>query len=101
MSVLFTDNYCINEYKHRTSWHRSCNIYYQKGKYMYKKGDRIQMIKMSNDPNPIESGAKGTVLDVVPLPWDSEIQIQVCWDNGRSLNVILPHDKITKLYERK
>ena len=47
------------------------------------KGKGITLIKMGDDPNPIESGAKGTIRGV-----DGIGQIHVNWDNGRSLALI-------------
>tara|TARA_R110000772_G_scaffold55_9_gene358 strand:- start:11753 stop:11995 length:243 start_codon:yes stop_codon:yes gene_type:complete len=48
-----------------------------------KKGDRIKCIEMQDDPNPIESGAEGTVRHV-----DDADQIHVNWDDGRTLALI-------------
>jgi hypothetical protein len=63
---------------------------------LYKEGDRIEMILMENDPRPIEPGTKGTVLTIHPIG-NNESQMQVKWDNGRSLMVLLPHDKVKKI----
>lgn len=58
-------------------------------------GKRIKLISMSDDdPCPMDPGATGTVDSVVRfqdswhlnMDWDEEV--------GRSLNLILPHDKI-------
>lgn len=62
----------------------------------YKEGDRIEMIYMGNDPDPIPSGTQGTVTYVSKMP-DYETQIGVKWDNGRTLSVILPQDRIRKI----
>jgi len=48
-------------------------------------GKRIKLIQMNDDPNPIESGAMGTIYHVVGV-FGSNI-IHVKWDNGRTLNV--------------
>lgn len=56
-----------------------------------KPGDRIELLKMENDPNPIPVGTKGTVKDVNQL--GDEAQIMVKWDNGRGLMLSYPHDK--------
>jgi hypothetical protein len=61
-----------------------------------KKDDRIEMISMQNDPDPIPPGTKGTVQYVGPTPWN-ETQVGVKWDNGRTLSVLLPHDSIRKI----
>jgi hypothetical protein len=59
------------------------------------RGDRIELLSMSNDPHPIETGARGTVLFVEPI--DVGIQIVVDWDNGRKLNLIVPPDRYRKI----
>lgn len=48
-----------------------------------KKGARIVCIKMQDDPQPVESGAEGTVDHV-----DDIGTIHVKWDNGRSLGLV-------------
>lgn len=46
-------------------------------------GDRIRLIRMPHDPDPILPGSLGTVTGVFDHP---ELgQIQVDWDNGRFL----------------
>jgi hypothetical protein len=70
----------------------------------YKDGDRIRMIEMGVDPHtgkadpcPIEPGDIGTVLgDPCPLG-DGTTQLNVRWDSGRGLGVILPVDKVEKI----
>lgn len=52
-----------------------------------KKGDRVRLIKMVNDPYPVESGTEGTVYHV------GGGVANVKWDNGRSLGLILDKDK--------
>jgi hypothetical protein len=58
-----------------------------------KIGDRIKLVSMDNDPNPIPVGAKGTVMRMEKLPFEGETQVEVEWDNGRSLSLIFPFDK--------
>lgn len=49
---------------------------------MTKPGDRIRLLRMPNDPDPVPVGSEGTV-------WRADdIQIGVKWDNGRRLNLI-------------
>ncbi len=50
-------------------------------------GKRIKMISM-DDPDPIEPGEMGTVIKL-----DGAGQIQVKWDNGRTLSVIPEEDR--------
>jgi hypothetical protein len=67
---------------------------------MFATGDRIEMIRMSDDPNPIAPGTKGTVRHVEPVrlgPGDNFTQIDVLWDNGRTLMVVCPPDRIRKI----
>jgi hypothetical protein len=62
-----------------------------------KKGDRVRLIKMVDDPSPVESGTEGTVYHI------GGGVINVKWDNGRSLGLvegvdeyeeILPHNMV-------
>ena len=46
-------------------------------------GSRIKLIKMTDDPRPIEPGSEGTIKYI-----DDMSQIHVDWDNGRSLALI-------------
>lgn len=60
-----------------------------------KKGDRIRLVHMPNDPDPIPAGTEGTVLAVISLPFEEkEVQIMVNWDNGRSLSCVCPPDVV-------
>jgi len=62
---------------------------------MYPSGTRIKLIYM-NDLNSVPSGTKGTV-DFV----DDAGQIQMIWDNGRSLALIVGVDKFEKIKEKE
>jgi len=50
-----------------------------------KPGDCIRLLTMPNDPDPIQVGAEGIVIDATDGPL---AQITVDWDNGRSLSLI-------------
>ena len=50
-------------------------------------GKRIKLITMFDDPNPIESGSMGTISHV-----GGDV-MNVTWDNGRSLGVVIGVDK--------
>jgi hypothetical protein len=57
-----------------------------------KKGDRIRLVSMPHDPDPIPVGSLGTVLDVHEhSDWT---QVDIDWDNGRSLMLTLPDDRV-------
>jgi Domain of unknown function (DUF4314) len=58
----------------------------------WKVGDRIRLVRMIDDPDPITPGTCGTV-DFVSQVGDWT-QIGVEWDNGRSLMVCVPPDRI-------
>jgi hypothetical protein len=58
-----------------------------------KIGDRIELLAMPNDPSPIPSGTKGKVEPITDIG-HGEHQVGVKWENGRTLMLILPHDKI-------
>ena len=50
-----------------------------------QKGDRVRMIHMADDPDPIPAGTTGTVTMVTE---GSLAQVSVAWDNGRSLSLV-------------
>ena len=56
-----------------------------------KVGDRIRLIEMADDPDPLDAGATGTVTAIhVHSGW---AQLEVDWDCGRSLMLTLPEDR--------
>ena len=57
-----------------------------------KVGDRIVLLSMPDDPYPIQPGDEGTVIGTAEL-WGEQIA-SVKWDSGRTLSVVLPHDKV-------
>ncbi len=56
-----------------------------------KPGDRIELISMANDPDPVPAGTLGTVVNVYKQ--DGWSQIDVDWDNGRALMLVTPEDR--------
>ena len=57
-----------------------------------KAGDRVRLLSMTDDPDPIPSGSTGTVVSVYPQSdWT---QVDVDWDNGRSLMLSIPPDRV-------
>lgn len=65
---------------------------------IYKKGDRIEMIFMGNDPDPIAPGSQGIITHISEDVFGKgTAEVSVDWDNGRSLSVCLPQDKVKKI----
>lgn len=54
-------------------------------------GQRIRLIAMPQDPDPVPAGSTGTVNHVQEL-WRGNWQIGVSWDNGRTLALAVPPD---------
>lgn len=67
-----------------------------------KTGDRIQLFRMPDDPDPIPAGTLGTVRGVVPLHVgdNKQTQILVKWDNGRALSCLCPPDEFSLVPEK-
>ena len=62
---------------------------------LYNEGDRVEMVSMGDDPDPILPGTKGTVTHYTKcFGFD---QLGVVWDNGRALSVIFPEDEVRKI----
>ena len=60
-----------------------------------QRGDRIRLVAMSDDPDPIPSGTTGTVVGVRhQRTW---AQVDVKWDNGRTLMLVVPPDQFEVL----
>ena len=55
-------------------------------------GDRVELIRMDDDPDPIEPGQQGTVQRITKMGDGSET-VEIEWDNGRTLAVIIPPDE--------
>ena len=58
----------------------------------YPPGTRLEVISMFNDPDPVPPGTLGTV-ELVNGMGDIEVK----WDNGRSLSLIPGEDSFRKL----
>jgi hypothetical protein len=52
---------------------------------MARRGDRIRLLAMPDDPDPIPTGSTGTVISATTGAF---AQIDVEWDNGRTLALI-------------
>lgn len=59
-------------------------------------GTRIMLLGMENDPNPVESGTRGTVRVV-----DDIGTLHCDFDNGRSLGVVPGEDSFRKLTDEE
>jgi hypothetical protein len=59
-----------------------------------KTGDRIRLVEMPHDPNPIAVGQTGTVVSIrqIGSGQDCWFQIDVEWDDGRTLMLSTPPD---------
>ena len=60
-----------------------------------RPGDRIRLIAMPDDPNPVPIGSTGTVTFVKEHGSETRawLQIGVDWDNGRRLMLSVPPDE--------
>lgn len=58
-----------------------------------KVGDRIRLLAMPNDPDPVPVGSTGTVSHVFPPTSLGGQQVGVEWDNGRSLLLLVGVDQ--------
>ena len=61
----------------------------------YPRGTRVQLDSMGEDPNPVESGAVGTVISVDDLG-----TLHCEFDNGRSLGLCPEVDKFHKIFDQ-
>lgn len=58
---------------------------------MVKVGDRIELVRMEDDPDPVPTGTRGKVTGVSKhAGW---MQVWVTWDNGRRLALTVPPDE--------
>ena len=66
-------------------------------------GDRIRLIKMQDDPDPIPPGEIGTVTGISHHDDDDDIwhQVDVDWDQGRTLMLTMPPDRIEILMDAR
>ena len=57
-------------------------------------GNRIRLLAMHDDPDPIQVGQVGTVVGVTRHGGgqDEWFQVDVSWDNGRTLMLVSPPD---------
>ena len=60
-----------------------------------RNGDRIRLLAMTDDPDPIQVGQLGTVVSVSRHGGGNDAwhQVDVAWDNGRTLMLVSPPDR--------
>jgi hypothetical protein len=58
-------------------------------------GDRVRLLSMPQDPDPVPLGSLGTVVEV--HEFSDWTQVEVDWDNGRKLMLTLPDDCVVRL----
>lgn len=58
-------------------------------------GDRIRLLAMPDDPDPVLPGTTGMVTAMHPHGADRGqwLQVEVDWDNGRKLMLTVPPDR--------
>ena len=61
--------------------------------------DRIRLVAMPDDPDPVPPATTGTVTAVHPhgSGRDQWLQVEVDWDNGRKLMLTVPPDRFEVL----
>jgi hypothetical protein len=64
-------------------------------------GKRIELLSMPNDPAPLPSGSRGRVRRVTDTSFfeKGSVQIDVEWDDGRSLMLVVPPDRFRVIPE--
>ena len=62
-------------------------------------GDRIGLVAMPDDPDPVPPGTTGTVTSVEQhgTGRNAWLQVEVDWDNGRKLMLTTPPDRFEVL----
>ena len=63
----------------------------------YTTGQRVKLVAMGEDPDPIDPGTEGTVTHVAELNFPGakkQLQVGVSWDNGRTLSCLVPPDSL-------
>ena len=60
-----------------------------------RQDDRIRLLAMSDDPDPIQAGQLGTVVSASRHGKGNDAwhQIDVAWDSGRTLMLVSPPDQ--------
>jgi Domain of unknown function (DUF4314) len=59
-----------------------------------RPGDRIVLLSMPHDPDPIPVGTEGTVEEVDDVGPGAFTQVEVRWDDDRTLMHSMPPDEV-------
>ena len=73
-----------------------CRQNYGDGKYAIP-GDTIRLIKMVDDPKPIEPNTIGVIREIIPIHMFNEDHLDVDWENGRDLKLIVGLDQFERI----
>ena len=60
-------------------------------------GERIRLVRMDDDPDPIPVGTEGRVTSIHEHA-PGFTQVHVDWDNGRTLMLSMPKDVVTVIH---
>ena len=65
----------------------------------FNRGDRIELVSMTHDPDPIQPGSQGTVrgCSFHNIAGYKFWQVDVAWDDGRQLMLSMPPDQAVKV----
>jgi hypothetical protein len=66
----------------------------------FQQGDRVMLVHMGDDPDPVKPGTEGTVTHVEELRFfgrPAQLQVSVDWDDGRRLSCLVPPDMIVRV----
>ena len=66
----------------------------------FNEGDRIELVRMPDDPHPIEPGSRGTVVSCCDLSTGGKDswQLTVRWDDAKwSLSLVIPPDVVRRV----
>lgn len=50
--------------------------------------DRVELVEMPNDPNPVPVGTRGTVVHVSKTPWEKCYHVEWFDANGKTISVL-------------
>lgn len=64
--------------------------------------DRVRLIHMGPDPDPVPAGSEGSVLQTTDLSHlePGQVQVSIAWDCGRALAAVCPPDRLERLPAR-